>query len=129
MLVIKGTYMNILERIKQASIPVNQPVVFPHLYLIPETVTVQASWQSANDPHYWQPAPIQNINRQKHESFIQRFVRRRREAISRRLDAAWQEVKAFGRAVVRWLVWRVFLPLSIIASLWIPVVNPAELPL
>ena len=119
--------MNILEKIRQAFIPVNQPKNFPRLYFIPETKTVQAPRQSSNDPYYRQAAPVQRIRRQKRESIIQRYIRRRKEAIRSALERAWAEVKAFGRSVARWLAWRVFLPLSIIASLWIPAGNPANL--
>jgi hypothetical protein len=120
--------MSILERIKQAFVPINQPKAFLRLYFFPETVTVQAPRQSSNDSHYQQAVPVQRTMRQKFESLIQDFIRRRKEAITHSLDTAWQAVKAFGRAVVRWLAWRVFLPLSIIASIWMPYVNPAELP-
>jgi hypothetical protein len=119
--------MNILEKIKQVFIPVNQPEGFPRLYFIPETITVQAPRQACNDPSYRPSVAPQPIRQQ--ETKIQKFIRQVMEIFQEACADAWSAIKAFGRSVVRWLVWRVFVPLSVVCALSSQLVSPMELPL
>ncbi len=119
--------MNILEKIKQVFIPVNQPEGFPRLYFIPETITVQAPRRACNDPSYRPPVTPQPIRQQ--ETRIQKFIRHEKEIFQEACADAWSAIMAFGRSVVRWLVWRVFVPLSVACALSSQLVSPAELPL
>jgi hypothetical protein len=120
--------MNTLEKIKQAFIVMEQPVSFQQLYPISETTTAQGPRKSSHDRLYQQPCNFHKLSQLNCGSVPQGYIRRKRNAIRLALDTAWKETKVFGRAVVRWLAWRVFLPLSVIASIWVPLANPAELP-
>ena len=127
--------MNILEKIKQVFVPVNQPEGFPRLYFIPETITVQAPRQACNDPSYRplvapQPtAKTQPTRKKKRETIFQKFIRQEKEIFQEACADAWSATKAFGRSVVRWFVWRIFVPLSVVCALSSQLVKPAELPL
>jgi hypothetical protein len=135
--------MNVFKRLKEIFIPVNQPIHFPRLYFIPDTYEVDAPRRSANDPSYRPPAvPEQfrtssTIEKLKRESFIQGYIRRRKEAIRQTLHQAiplarlilWGALKAFGRSVVRCLARWVFMPLSVAACLSVPSIYPMGLPL
>jgi hypothetical protein len=83
--------MNILKKIKQVFVPVNQPEGFPRLYFIPETITVQAPRQARNDPNYQLPVAPRPIRQQ--ETKIQKFIRQEKEI--------FQEVCADVRQVRR----------------------------
>ena len=125
--------MNILEKIKQVFIPVNQPEGFPRLYFIPETITVHAPRQACNDPSYRplvapQPAAkTQPTRKKERETIIQKFIRQEKEIFQEACADAWNATKRAGRATVRWLAWRVFLPLSVASTLYIPSIHPMEL--
>lgn len=125
--------MNVFKRIKAAFTPVDQPTNFPRLYFIPDTYEVHAPRRSANDSAYMPPAVSQatiertTTRKKKREPIIRGFIRRKKQAIRQARDRAWEAAKAFGRSVVRWLAWRVFLPLSVITSFWVSVAKPAEL--
>ena len=120
--------MNILEMLKQVLKPVNQPKNFSRLYFIPETIHVEGPNQASNDPRYQQvptrvhprlwiqiPRPI-------------RYVRQLRALFYKRCAETWSALKEAGRRVVRWLAWRVVLPLSVLCAMWLPFANPADLP-
>jgi hypothetical protein len=82
--------MNILYRIKQAFIPVNQPTAFLRLYFIPETTTVQSPKQSSDNPHYRQTASNQHTILQNYKSLFQDFIHHQREAARRHtLGTVW----------------------------------------
>jgi hypothetical protein len=119
--------MNILEKIKQVFIPVNQPEGFPRLYFIPEAITVQAPRQACNDSSYRPPIAPRPIHQE--ETKIQKFIRNEKEIFQEACADAWAAIKAFGRSVVRWLVWRIFVPLSVVCALSSQLVSPMELPL
>ena len=124
-------FMKILEILKQAFIPMNQPRSFPRLYFIPETITFDAPNQAIKDPFYQRdltPVKQQSLRRPqlpKPAKYLQQLRARFYHLRAR----AWSALKAFGRRVVRWLAWRVVLPLSVLCAVWIPYVSPAELPL
>ena len=124
--------MNIFKRPKQAFIPVNQPTNFPRFFLIPETTTLRNTKPAINDFVYrtlQRPVTIlESIKKIPRETYIQRFIRRENEKFMQIVNDAWTGIKRVGRAIVRWLVWRVMMPLSVGCALWIPIVNPAELP-
>ena len=61
----------------------------------------------------------------KPRGFLSLQKAKARQAIS----AAWAQLKAFGRELVRKIFWLVILPLSVACILWIPFAGPAELPL
>jgi hypothetical protein len=117
--------MNIPEKLRQVFIPVNQPEGFPRLYFIPETITVQAPRQACNDPSYHPPVAPQPIRQQ--ETKVQKFIRHEKEIFQEACADAWNATKRAGRATVRWLAWRVFLPLSVASTLYIPSIHPMEL--
>jgi hypothetical protein len=127
--------MNILKKIKQVFIPINQPEGFPRLYFIPETITVHAPRHACNDSSYRPPvaprpiAKTQPTRKKERETKIQKFIRQEKEIFQEACADAWNATKRAGRATVRWLAWRVFLPLSVASMFWIPFGNPAELPL
>lgn len=84
--------------------------------------------QSSNDPCYREAkVPVQSLHRRRHETVIQRISSESTGVFQGTVKHVWAGLKGFGRSIVRWLVWQVFLPLSIIASLWVPVGNPANL--
>jgi hypothetical protein len=129
--------MSILEKIIQAFIPVNQPKNFPRLYFIPDTTTVEAPRQASNDTGYH---PLQNARhthirpQPKLTSGFRlnvprpiNYIRQMKARFHQRCSEFWSEMKAAGRRAVRWLVWRILVPLAVLASLSIPIVTPAEL--
>ena len=119
--------MNILEKLKQVFIPVNQPKNFPRLYFIPETIHADAPNQASNDPLYQQvPARVYRRRWMQIPRPI-RYFRQLRARFYKRCADAWSALKEAGRRVVRWLVWRVVLPLSVLCAIWLPFANPAEL--
>ena len=127
--------MNVLKRIKRVFIPVDQPTDFPRLYFIPNTQEVTAPRRSANEGCYRSPVVPRPIKQSiptpkvKRKNFIQRFIQRQKEKLHLACEKAWSATKSFGRSVVRWLAWRVFMPLSVIASLWVPSIFSMDLPL
>jgi hypothetical protein len=119
--------MRLLHNLKQVFIPVNQPTNFPRLYFLPETKILNTLQQASNDPAFHQILPTRI--RPHQGSFIRRCIYQLQARALQACGDIWMELKAVGRAMVRWLAWRLVLPLSVACSLWIPVVNPAELPL
>ena len=127
--------MDVLRRIKQIFIPIDQPTDFPRLYFIPETREVDGPRRSANDTYYRPPVILQPIRKTvpapkvERQNFIQLFIQRQKENFYLACEEAWSATIFFGRTVVRWLVWRVILPLSVMACLWIPSIHPMDLPI
>jgi hypothetical protein len=119
--------MNILIRPEKAFVPVDQPTNFPRFYLIPETSTLQIPNPASNNPRYRQSPPTRIKPPQ--ETKIQKFFRHEKEIFQEACADTWSAIKAFGRSVVRWLVWRIFVPLSVVCALSSQLVSPAELPL
>ena len=85
--------MNILEKLKQVFIPVNQPKNFPRLYFIPEIIHVDATNQASNDPLYQQA--LTRVNRRRWMQIPRpiRYVRQLRERIYKRCADAWSALK------------------------------------
>jgi hypothetical protein len=118
--------MNILHKPEQAFVPANQPKTFPTFHLIPETGYVRRK-RACNQPSHHQ---------QRSPTYMQQLANKPRRILARQklqfqqyCAATWSRLKAFGRELVRKLFWRVILPLSIACALWIPLANPADLPL
>lgn len=134
------------QKLKDIPVYTEQPhpLEFLRLYLIPETYTVNAPRKSANDSLYIPSNPNPALlsassepritarptleKPEPLEGQIAYFKRRIQERIQLAIAEAWSATKAFGRGVVRWLAWRVLMPLSVMASIWVPSVTPAELP-
>lgn len=119
--------MIIFNKLKQAFVPVNQPINFPRLYFIPETTTLPSQRPASNTPYYHQSQPTRITAPQ--EAAFRKSVRIEMEVFQKACADAWAAIKALGRATVRWLARWVVLPLSIACIFWIPFAGPAELPL
>ena len=117
--------MNILSKLKQAFVPVNQPINFPRLYFIPETSTLPAQHPASNDPRYHQSQPTPITSPQ--EPAFRKYARTNMEVFQKACADAWAAIKALGRALVRWLARWVVLPLSVASALYIPSIHPMEL--
>jgi len=119
--------MNILHKPEQATVPVDQPSNFPTFHLIPATGYVRRKRRACNQPAYHQHRTPTHIQRQvtKPRGFLARHKLRFHQYCA----DTWSQLKAFGKELIRKLVWRVILPLSIACALWIPIASPAELPL
>ena len=105
----------------------NQPINVPRLYLFPATHPVSAPRRASNDPLSEQS--LTHHQRTHCETVLERFLRQEKEHLRTACADAWTAAKAAGRAAVRWIFWRVVVPLAVIASLYISFANPAELPL
>lgn len=57
---------------------------------------------------------------------LSQFARARLKSIA---SSAWSGLKLLGRRLVHWFARRVVMPLAFLASIWVPAVNPAEIPL
>jgi hypothetical protein len=118
--------MNILYKPEQATVPVNQPSNFPTFYPFPETGYIHRK-RASNQPAYHQHRTPTHIQRQVTKP--RGFLARHKLRFHQHCAAAWSQLKALGRELIRKLFWRVILPLSVACALWIPAANPAELPL
>ena len=130
--------MKLLKRAILAFVPNDQPTDFPRFFLIPETTTLPNTLPASNDTFYHppqRPTPIlKNTERPSpvkaaQDGYMARFVQRENERFMYLCTSAWEAATFMGRAVVRWLAWRVVLPLSVACALWVPIGNPAELPM
>jgi len=119
--------MNILRKSEQTSVPVNQPAHFPILHLIPETGYVRHTGRACNNPNYHrQPSPTLIQHR---AAKPQGFIARQKQRFYLYCTDTWLRLKQLGRDTVRWLIWRVVFPLSVLCAIWIPLAAPAELAL
>ena len=119
--------MSILHKAKEAFVPANQPKFFPTLHLIPETRYVRRIDRACNSPYYHpqpHPTPIKEPASNQN-GFTARLKRRFHQYCA----DSWERLKSLGRRIVRWLVWRVLFPLSVLCAISVKFVNPAELPL
>lgn len=108
-------------------IPVNQPSNFPRLYFIRRTKQLQNRRRGANDPRYQQPIlPAIHTPR---ETIVGNFIRQEKEIIRDFTSNLWSATKAWCETAIKWIFWRVILPLSVVCAFWIPAGSPAELPL
>jgi hypothetical protein len=121
--------MNILKKTEQACVPVNQPApnAFPYFYLIPQTSAVHTPRPASNDPTFHQCSPTR-IKPPK-ETLLHKFLRQEKEILQETCADAWTVSKQAGRDTVHFLAWWVILPLSVASMFWIPIGNPAVLPL
>ncbi len=105
---------------------VNQPTEYPTFYLIPETRYVRRTGRAANHPYYHRhPARTRDQPRSDRPLGV---VTRRKLRFRRYCADIWSRLKQMGRNAVKWFAWRVLLPLTVACALWMPYVNPAELP-
>jgi hypothetical protein len=119
--------MNTLKQSEEILVPVNQPTDFPTFHLIPDTGPVRRKRRACNQPSYHQQrTPTHN---QKQDKNPLGFIARQKEKVRQAITTVWEKLKAFGRAIVRWLAWKVFLPLSIACALSSQFANPSNLPL
>jgi len=119
--------MNILNRPEQAYAPVDQPSNFPRFYLIPDTTTAPIQHPASNDPTFHQCSPTR-INSPQ-ETRLQKFLRQEKEIFQEICTDSWTEIKQAVTNAVHWLARWVILPLSVASMFWIPIGNPAALPL
>lgn len=118
--------MKILQKREEAYMPTNQPANFPTFYTIPETRYVRRLYRAANRPFYHHVSNATRITPEKARS--PSFIALLKQRIGQYFRETWSRLKQLGRNIVRWLAWRVVLPLSVVCAIWIPYVNPAELP-
>lgn len=118
--------MNILHKPEGAFVPVNQPSHFPTLHLIPETGYVRRKRASNQPSHHQQRTPTQL---QQHARKPRGFLAQQKLLFRQYCADTWSRLIQIGRAIVRWLAWKVFLPLSIACAFSISFANPADLPL
>lgn len=119
--------MNILRKQEEVLLPVHQPINFPTFHLIPETEYVRRKRRASNQPSYHQqrtPTPFQHP-----AAKLQRFITLLKQCLRQHCTGTWSRLKQLGRDTVRWLAWRVVLPLSVLCAIWVPLANPSELPL
>ena len=122
-----GNPMNILKKPEQVTVPVNQPINFPTFHPIPDTGYVRRTGRACNSANYHrQPSPT-HIQRTAAKSIG--FIARQKQLFRQYCTDTWARLKQLGRDTVRWLTWRVVLPLSVLCAIWIPFANPAELAL
>ena len=119
--------MNTLKHSEQTSMPTNQPTGWPCLYLIPETITIPPQRPASNAPLYQEPVLIQL--KTPHESNLHRFIRIEKEIFQETCADAWAALKQAGQDAIRWVARWVILPASIACAIWVPLSNPAELPM
>ena len=119
--------MNILTKPEQTFVPVNQPTNFPRFYLIPETTSIPSQRPASNYPSYNQ-SPSTNIKPPK-ETLLNKFLRQEKEIFQETCTDAWATLKQAGRDTVHFFAQWIILPLSVASMFWIPIGNPAALPL
>jgi hypothetical protein len=119
--------MNILHKPEEAFVPANQPINFPTFYLIPETGYVRRKRRASNQPSYHQSQPTCITS--PREAAFRKYVRTEMEFFQEACADAWADIKALGRATVRWLARWVVLPLSVASALHIPAIHPMDLPI
>jgi hypothetical protein len=119
--------MNILKRLEQTFVQIDQPANFPRLYFIPETTTTPLQHPASNDPAYHQ-SPQTHINPPK-ETQLHKFLRQEKEIFQETCADVWAALKQAGRDTVHFLARWIILPLTVASALWVPAGNPAALPL
>ena len=119
--------MNILKSSEQAGVPVDQPIGWPRLYLIPQTKPVPRRSPASNDPRHYQAQPARI--KCPPESAFRKYARQEKEIFQEVCADAWAAIKQVGRDTVQWLAWWVVLPLAISSSLYVPAIHPMNLPL
>jgi hypothetical protein len=103
----------------------NQTRDFPRLYFLPVPDTLTQHLSPANDPlFHYSPCPIP-----LRQHRIQQFIQQEKERLLQLAADAKTAIIAVTRAAIRWLFWHIAVPLAVIASLYVAVANPAELPL
>ena len=119
--------MNILNRPEQAYAPVDQPTNFPCFYLIPDTTTAPIQRPACNDPTFHQCSPTRIKPPQ--ETRLQKYLRQEMEIFQEVCADARAAITQAARDAVHFLARWVILPLSVASMFWIPIANPAALPL
>jgi len=121
--------MNILKKTEQACVPVNQPApnAFPYFYLIPQTSAVHTPRPASNDPTFHQCSPTRIKPPQ--ETRLQKYLRQEMEIFQEVCADARAAITQAARDAVHFLARWVILPLSVASMFWIPIANPAALPL
>ena len=111
-----------LEAIEQPSKhPAPQSNALARLYPIPETHYVRRQ-RAANHHIYAIPEP-KPANPPTHQPG---YWAREVEKFSAAGRQAWSDIEAIGRRLVRWLMWRVIVPLALMSTLWVAYAAPAE---
>jgi hypothetical protein len=118
--------MNILPKSEEALVPVNQPIKFPTLHLIPETRYVRRK-RASNQPYYHQQRTPAHTHHQATKP--RGLLSRQKLRFHQYCADTWSRLNQIGSELVRKLLWRVILPLSVACLFWIPFASPAELPL
>lgn len=93
--------MNLLNELKQAFVPVNQPTNFPRLYFIPETATLPSQLPASNDLAYHQSQSTRITSSQ--EPAFRKYARIKMAVLQQACADTWAAIKALGRATVRCL--------------------------
>ena len=104
-----------------------EPSVLPssncgHLYRLPTTHYVRRQ-RAANHHIYAIQAPTLESLPTPRPGYWAREMAKFRAALSQ----TWSNLKAMGRRLVRWLMWRVAVPLAVLSCLWVAYAEPAEL--
>ena len=104
-----------------------EPSVLPssncgHLYRLPTTHYVRRQ-RAANHHIYVIPKPKSASPPTHRPGYWAQEV----DKFSAAARQAWSDIEAIGRRLVRWLMWRVILPLAVLSCLWVAYAEPAEL--
>jgi hypothetical protein len=112
----------------------DQSTTWPLFFILPQTHYVQRQ-RAANSPEY-RPKPQPDIAHHRtarttypHENWLQAILRREVEILQEAIADIWIVVQEAGRAMVKWLAWKVVFPLSVACAIWVPIGNPMDLPL
>ena len=107
--------------IDQSTISSPHTAKRPHLYRIPETQYVRRQ-RAANHHIYDIPAPMPAELLEPQRGYWALETAKFEEA-SRQ---AWADLKALGRKLVQWLMWRLVVPLAALSGFAIFSAEPAE---
>ncbi len=109
------------------ALPENQPRSFPVFYPLPETTLVGTQLPACNDPRHHIQVDTRQSSRLK--SHLHALLRQEQELFLGACSDAWAAFSDAFREMVGWLFRWVVLPIVATSAFWVPLGNPAELPL
>lgn len=116
--------MKRLKQSEQVIVPAN-PATIPLVYVIIADHTAQNPPFAISELARYQQVPHTVV---QHESRLRNLIDQEKRLLRCAFEEFWAATRHLIGTLVSWVIWRIFLPLSVMSVLWMAFASSAELP-